>query len=1057
MPSRRNHRRLTQSKQRVDRRRGLLEPLEARQLLAGDTVPLTDALFTDGFEAGEWAGKWVEGGQNDWFISTQRSTEGSHSAEVDGYANNAVLTLAAPIDSSSYDSASLTFDWFIENGFDAGEYLALDVSSDGGASWTPDVRRLDGNVDLENTWHNETVDLTPYSSSDLLIRFRSLVSSPSEDANVDNVRITGQKTVPLLNPTINYPDFSDSSGLTLLGSAAIGPNNELRLTPATQGENGAAWHSDKQFVTLDWETEFSFNLNENVGNLGGSDGFAFVIQNDQPTYLAGGGGTLGYQNLRNSLVVEFDTFRNSENSDPSESHISVHTNGVNANGPDETLSIGSYVTPEIMDDGNTHNVRVRNSGGVLKVYYDDFTTPVISTAVDFGQLLQLDAGRAWVGFTAATGGGWQNHDLLSWQFRPLEDTSSIVAVDDAAVLEGDSGTQQLQFNVYRLGDASQPATVDWSTSDGTATSGVDYVAASGQLEFLGGETLKSVSIAVNGDLDIEPNELMSLSLENLSSGTLADGLAFGAILTDDVEVSISDSQITEGETGTVFLDRFVSDETGSIVNGRSGIFGPDGDFYVASRDSDEVLRFDGESGAYLGVFVAAGEGPLRAPSVLAFADDGTLFVTGLMSNNVVRYDASGNFLSEYVPAGSFGLDTPRGMVFDASGNLLVTSTPAGKDPSSAPHEVLRFEGPDGAFPGSPLPAPGKSGAAFVSDTSLTLVNPFGLDFGPDGNLYVASANTGEIHRYDSVTGDFLDTFVPATSFGGANPFFIRFEGDYLYATTWTGNTLLRFDATTGALVDTIDPGNQAGLNGGAGIDFDAGGNLYVTSGLSGEVLRYGEAATAVVEVTLSSASNGPVTMQYSTADIDASEGTDYTARSGSVRFAPGETTKSILIPILDDSIEEGDETFLVNLIGVAGATVADGQAVVTIHDNEGVPRDPNALYVYSISFDSRKGGREWRAVFEIHRDSDQDGAASATDAAVANVSITVDFAGVTYVGTTDASGQFRTGWKRFVSGYDYYANAVDLTLAGYTWDPFSIVGELDDSDGDGNPDEALHL
>ena len=53
------------------------------------------------------------------------------------------------------------------------------------------MRQLRGNVDAENTWHNETVDLAAYSSTNLLIRFRSSVSGSSEDADVDNVRIVG--------------------------------------------------------------------------------------------------------------------------------------------------------------------------------------------------------------------------------------------------------------------------------------------------------------------------------------------------------------------------------------------------------------------------------------------------------------------------------------------------------------------------------------------------------------------------------------------------------------------------------------------------------------------------------------------------------------------------------------------------------------------------------------------------------------------------------------------------------------------------------------------------
>jgi hypothetical protein len=160
--------------------------------------PTETELFYDSFEIGnnsnDWNGNWVEDSQNDFFRSTQRATDGIRSAEVDGFANNTTLTLSTPVDISGFASAQLTFDWLIESGFDSGEYLSLDVSTNGGASWTQDVRQLRGNVDAENTWHNETVDLTAFSTTNLLIRFRSTVSGSSEDADIDNVRIVGNSS-----------------------------------------------------------------------------------------------------------------------------------------------------------------------------------------------------------------------------------------------------------------------------------------------------------------------------------------------------------------------------------------------------------------------------------------------------------------------------------------------------------------------------------------------------------------------------------------------------------------------------------------------------------------------------------------------------------------------------------------------------------------------------------------------------------------------------------------------------------------------------------------------
>jgi subtilisin-like proprotein convertase family protein len=156
-----------------------------------DAAPPPTTVFEDSFEVGEWNGLWVEDSQNDWYRSNQRATQGSRSAEIDGSATNATLTTASSFNVTSFASVTLTYSWYIESSFDAGEYISLDVSTNGGSTWTLNVRQLRGNIDAENTWHHQTVDLTPYKSSNLQFRFRSSVSASDEDGNVDNVKIVG--------------------------------------------------------------------------------------------------------------------------------------------------------------------------------------------------------------------------------------------------------------------------------------------------------------------------------------------------------------------------------------------------------------------------------------------------------------------------------------------------------------------------------------------------------------------------------------------------------------------------------------------------------------------------------------------------------------------------------------------------------------------------------------------------------------------------------------------------------------------------------------------------
>ena len=99
----------------------------------------------------------------------------------------------------------------------------------------------------------------------------------------------------------------------------------------------------------------------------------------------------------------------------------------------------------------------------------------------------------------------------------------------------------------------------------------------------------------------------------------------------------------------------------------------------------------------------------------------------------------------------------------------------------------------------------------------------------------------------------------------------------------------------------------------------------------------GEGETATFAVTLNRASDRAVTVQFGTADGTAVAGDDYTARSGTLTFAPGSTREAIAVRTLDDDIDEQDETFTVTLTAAGGAVLADRTATATIADNDAEP------------------------------------------------------------------------------------------------------------------------
>ena len=96
-------------------------------------------------------------------------------------------------------------------------------------------------------------------------------------------------------------------------------------------------------------------------------------------------------------------------------------------------------------------------------------------------------------------------------------------------------------------------------------------------------------------------------------------------------LTISDTSATEGDTSALkLLDQFVSPGSGGLARPRYLVFGPDGnqdgakDLYVADRDLNSVLRYDGVTGASIDTFVTSESGGLNGPMDLVFGPDGAL-------------------------------------------------------------------------------------------------------------------------------------------------------------------------------------------------------------------------------------------------------------------------------------------------------------------------------------------------------------------------------------------------------------------------------------------------
>ena len=133
-----------------------------------------------------------------------------------------------------------------------------------------------------------------------------------------------------------------------------------------------------------------------------------------------------------------------------------------------------------------------------------------------------------------------------------DDPPVAISLDDVSVLEGNFGIVSATFNVSLSGPSGRSVSVDYASANGTATAPVDYLSATGTLDFAAGETTKQVTVLVNGDLLDEANETFFLNLTNAVNATIADSQGLGAITDDDgpPSLSVNDVTVTEGDSGT---------------------------------------------------------------------------------------------------------------------------------------------------------------------------------------------------------------------------------------------------------------------------------------------------------------------------------------------------------------------------------------------------------------------------------------------------------------------------------------------------------------------------
>lgn len=562
-----------------------------------------------------------------------------------------------------------------------------------------------------------------------------------------------------------------------------------------------------------------------------------------------------------------------------------------------------------------------------------------------------------------------------------------LSVTDSSGPEGDPGqSNTITFRVVRPGDATAAASVQWRTrTGGSATEGVDYVAASGSLSFEAGETIESFSVEILGDNDDEGDETFLVELFAPENVVLAQAVAVGTILEDDqpVAISVNDPSVIEGDQRSRFFGAFVNSFAGpqSPQDPQGLLFGPDAnsdgtsDLYVADGVGNRVLRYSGRDGRYLDALTTPGDEGWSNPRFVAVGPDGRLYVSSHSSDGasdrVLRIDLASGEYSVFVAedpstAGvdeSGGLADLGGMAFgpDATGDGVSDLYLSSRDTN----QVLLFDGGNGQFV-----------RAFVADDSATpdidesggLSEPAGLVFDSQGRLYVSSGGTNAVLRYGPLGG--FDRLFADDASGLRQPGSLSFGPDgHLYVVGNGNGAIFKHDGYSGLWIGkgAYVPSGLGGLAGPApGIAFGADRLLYVTSSQTQQVLQYGPSSQAAFVVRLSKPADGMVTIPWST-EIGTAGAGDFVAISGEVVFQPGETSRAVAIATIDDLTDEAPEQFYLRL----GAPTNSGSDVLTVVDALGQATILDTITtVYSSSDLSLPAGASYRPPVEVPTLSD---------------------------------------------------------------------------------------
>lgn len=681
----------------------------------------------------------------------------------------------------------------------------------------------------------------------------------SLDAATASVTEGGQVTLHVTRTNGSYGPVTVD--VATANGAAVAPDD---FTAVSQTLSWAAGDTSTRTVTVDTVDDATDEPAEN---------FAVQLSN------ATGGGTI-YVDTTNVTIQDNDL------------------------GPTGTIIMGAP-TISIGENVSVVHIPVGRTGGVSGPATVDYTTQ------DFTALAGSD-------YVAASGtltwGDWEyatqsiaitiNNDKIDEPdeifsvvlsnatgaaLSATDNTTAVTIVDDdlplvpgeltvVAPTYVDENATGVLFTFRRQGGVDGIVSVDYATSNGTATAGADYTAKSGTLTWADGDGAdQTVLVPVNDDIVDEPNETFAMAMSNPQGGA------------------------TLGASSSVTMLIVDNDFSGPGLLGVTGadVFETVGNAVIA------VTRGNGFDGA-VGVTVStadgtalAGEDYTTTSQVLNWADGegGTKTVSIPITNDSVAETFTENFLVN-LSAGTGG----------------VTLNPA----------VAGVTIRDDDAPGT---------------IALTETAVLAAENGPAVQLFVARSNGAKgTVSVDFATAD--GTAQAGTDYTSQSGTLTWLDGDSSIRTITVplvDDTKWEVDETFDVVLSNVSPG--AGLGNAAATvtihsdEVPLPGTLRM---IAPTATVAETAGTVDVQVERINGSDGAISVDYVTNAGTATAGSDYTSKSNTLTWADGDTaTKTITVAILDDAAYEPDETFAVLLSNPQGGSIlAEASTVVTIQSED---------------------------------------------------------------------------------------------------------------------------